>query len=335
MKWGATVLSSILLLILGGVLLSTVDKPEDKARQLGQQALGYQLGAVATLNPVWAPTATAVVTAQPEPVPVTVVEEAWDEEKRQTQQETTTPEPVSLEGVGELELRNETDYGVDLTELPELPEITGTPVVLIMHTHGSESYTDPEITGYRTQDGEKSVLAVGEVIGKVLEEQGIVVIHDTTLCDYPEYTGAYNRSRTVIAENLAAHPEIDLVLDIHRDAVENSDGTQMKMACTLEGEAGAQLMLVVGTDCGGLQHPNWQVNLSLGAILQMKLTGRYPELMRPLNLRTERFNQDLAPMTLLVEVGASGNTLEEAKRSGKAFAEALSEVILGLNGQSS
>lgn len=339
MKGSATVFASILLLICGGVLLSGVSREDGakKVEMLGTAVLERQLGTVATLaETTKSPSVTAVQpSALPEKVPVRVVEEAWDEVKREKETETTPPEPISLEGVGALELRNETSYPVELSELPELPEITGTPVVLIMHTHGTESYCEAAQSGYRTQDQPQSVLAVGESIRSVLEQQGIEVIHDTTLCDYPEYTGAYNRSRTVIENNLSEHPEISLVLDIHRDAVENTDGTQMRMACTLGQQEAAQLMLVVGTDAGGLEHPGWQTNLSLGAVLQMRLSEQYPELMRPLNLRTERFNQDLAPMTLLVEVGASGNSLEEAKFSAEVFAEALSQVLLACKGQSS
>lgn len=343
MRRGSTIFASLLLLACGAFLFSRIsqDEAEAQLRSLGAMALGRQLGAVAVLEEQGPPLAaagaepTAAPTVSPQRVPVRVVEEAWDEEKREKEQETTPPEPVSLEGVGALELRNETGYAVALEELPGLPQLTGEIVVLIMHTHGSESYTDPDISGYRTQDESRSVIAVATVIGEQLEEAGIQVIHDKTLCDYPEYTGAYNRSRTVIEENLAAHPEISLVLDIHRDAVENTDGTQMRMACTMEDGAGAQMMLVVGTDAGGLYHPNWRTNLSLGAVLQMRLSEKYPDMMRPLNLRTERFNQDLAPMTLLVEMGASGNSLEEAKRSGEVFGQYLSQVLLGLKGQSS
>lgn len=332
MKQGTTIFAAVLLLLGTGMLLElSGESGTENARSFVSGALERQLGTVAVLaetTPL--PSVTAVEPSQiPGKVPVRVVEEAWDEIAREKEQETTTPEPVTLEGVGELEIRNETGYQVDLAELPGLPEMDETPVVLIMHTHGSESYTDSETAGYRTQDETKNVIAVGEAIRVVLERAGITVIHDKTLCDYPEYTGAYNRSRTVIESNLSAYPEIDLVLDIHRDAVENTDGTQMRMACTLEGEEAAQLMLVVGTDAGGLEHPGWQRNLSLGAVLQMKLEGKYPGLMRPLNLRTERFNQDLAPMTLLVEVGASGNSLSEAKLGAEAFAEVLAGVLLG------
>lgn len=336
MKRGSTLLVSIILLLAVGLfgIKSSRQELTTQVQALGAQALNRQLGTVATLAESPSP---SILPASPSPerVPVTTVEEAWDEQKRATEPITTSPEPITVDGGGTLELRNETGYTVELDSLPALSAPVENLTVLIMHTHGSESYTDPNISGYRTQDETRSVIAIGETIRTQLESQGICVIHDKTLCDYPEYTGAYNRSRTVISENLSQHPEITLVLDIHRDAVEDAEGNQMRMACTLESGESAQLMLVVGTDAGGLDHPNWQTNLSLGAILQMELSAQYPGLMRPLNLRTERFNQDLAPMTLLVEVGSSGNSLEEAKNGAKLFAQTLSQVLLSLKGQSS
>lgn len=345
MKQGSTIFASVLLLICTGFLIMQTEESmtEEKTAALGNMILQRQFGAVATLGETAVPE-TAQVEETPEPskalqVPVITVEEAWDEVARETETITTTPEPVTVDGGGALELRNETDYDIAIADLPTLPQLdtlqAGQPVVLIMHTHGSESYLDPYYSSYRTQDESKNVVAVGETIRKALEARGYGVIHDTTLCDYPEYTGAYSRSRTVIEENLAKYPGIMLVLDIHRDAVENADGTQMRMACTIGDSEAAQLMLVVGTDAGGLTHPNWRTNLALAAVLQMRLSDSYGDLMRPLNLRTERFNQDLAPMTLLVEVGASGNTLEEAKISAEVFAEALAGVLDDCGGKSS
>ena len=336
MKRGSTVFASILLILCAGVLLLRAGKnmTGEQVQALGNAALQRQFGTVAVLAEMSLEEAAAGSAEEPMPgvpVPVTTVEEAWDELAREKAQETTPPEPVTVDGGGTLELRNETGYTVDLASLPALPRLDarqeGQPLVLIMHTHGSESYTEPGVSGYRTQDETKNVIAIGDAIARVLEERGYGVIHDKTLCDYPEYTGAYNRSREVIQKNLKQYPGIMLVLDIHRDAVENSDGSQMRMACTTEAGEAAQLMLVVGTDAGGLEHPGWKTNLALGAVLQMRLSQQNSDLMRPLNLRTERFNQDLAPMTLLVEVGASGNTLQEAKMSAELFGNALAGLL--------
>ena len=272
-------------------------------------------------------------------VPVTEIAEAWDEAEREHQTLPPSPTPIAVDGSVSLEIRNETDYEVDFTQLPALEEgqnfNADGPVILLMHTHGSESYHDPDTGVYRTQDPEKSVIAVAERMKAVLEERGYQTIHDTTICDEPDFNHAYQTSRQVIENAMEEYPTIALVLDIHRDAVEDENGEQMRMACTIDGEDAAKLMLVVGTDAGGLGHPNWRENLSLAAVLQARMQQQFSGMMRPINLRTERFNQDLAPMDLLVEVGASGNTLEEAERSGACFAKVLADVLDQYSGKSS
>lgn len=366
MKWGWTLFASLLLLLCAVGLLAGAgigpDQDREEAEKQGQAIAAWllegQLGELASRpSPELSGLGEAAEHAEaeeaseasehtsaapsrtPEPAPVTTVEEAWDEEARKEREETVSPSPLTVDEDLSLELRNETDYSVDFAALPPLPEGLDVdaegPVVLLMHTHGSESYQEEGAEGYRTQDESKSVIAVGETMAAVLEARGYGVLHDKTLCDYPEYTGAYNRSRSVIQENLEANENIVLVIDIHRDAVEDENGQQMRMACALGDETGAQLMLVVGSDGGGLSHPDWQENLSLAAVLQARLDRDYPGLMRPLNLRNERFNQDLAPLDLLVEVGASGNTLEEALCSAEVLADAIADVFDRYSGKNS
>lgn len=336
-RYGLILLSLLLLSGSAGMLCLGRDSiTEQTVTAMGSGIIQRQLGAAAllTMSTTPEPSPSAAFTPAPEAIPVTTVLEHWEEPKQGQE-----PAPVMVDGGGSLELRNETGYPVELSALPPLPrmEITDseTPTVLIMHTHGSESYTEPGVSGYRTSDETKNVIAVGEVIRQVLESHGYQVYHDTTLCDAPDFNNAYNCARTVIENAIEQYPGIFLVLDIHRDAIEDSEGNQLRLGCNLDGQQAAQLMLVVGTDAGGLAHPSWQVNLTFAAILQMELDATHPGLMRPLNLRTERFNQDLAPISLLVEVGASGNSLFEAKLSAFSFSEAVSRVLDRCCGKSS
>lgn len=350
MKQVRTIFASLLLLLGTVVLLYTAGSlfTEETVYALSSVMLTRQLGSVAAVSrlsqesvqsPVTESPASAAPSEAAPAVPVTTAAEAWDELARKTQPVTITPAPLTAEGCGSLEIRNETDYSVDLSALPPLPQLntlqTGQPVVLIMHTHGTEGYLDSESSGYRSQDESKNVIGIGETIRSVLEAHGYSVYHDKTICDSPDFNHAYSYSREVIQSALSQSPGIFLVLDIHRDAVEDASGNQMRMAATIDGQDAAQLMLVVGTDAGGLNHPDWETNLALGAILQMRLEGRAPGLMRPLNLRCERFNQDLAPLALLVEVGASGNSISEAKLAAETFAEVLSGVLDDCGGKSS
>ena len=209
------------------------------------------------------------------------------------------------------------------------------PSVLIVHTHSSEAYTMeagfeyPESDALRTLDERYSVIRVGDEIADILTEAGISVLHDTQPNDYPNYNGAYERMRQTIEGYLADNPSIQMVLDIHRDAAEDVDGNPVALTAEVDGEACAELMLVVGTDEGGLTHPDWQENLANALKLQALLNRSAPGLCRNLDLRTERFNQHETPGSLLVEVGASGNTLAEALRSARILANALVKLIRG------
>jgi len=209
---------------------------------------------------------------------------------------------------------------------------TDGPQILILHTHGSEAYTPAEDTDilwsgdHRTTDSRYSVVRVGDEMANILSAAGISVLHDRTLYDYPEYSGAYDRSLAAIQRYLEQYPSICFILDVHRDAIEDGEGNQYKLVTESGGMA--QLSLVVGSDGSGLEHPNWMENLRLAAALQARLLEQQPTLMRPLLLRNSRYNQHATTGSLLVEVGAAGNSPEEAVLAGQLFAQELSNLLL-------
>ena len=208
------------------------------------------------------------------------------------------------------------------------------PQVLILHTHGSESYTPVPGTeivwsgDYRTTDYRYNVVRVGDEMAEVFGEAGISVLHDRTLYDYPSYTGAYDRALAAIQKYLERYPSIRFVLDVHRDAIEDGQGNQYKAVSEIEGEGvAAQMSLVIGSDGSGLEHPDWMENLRLATAVQQDILEHYPTLMRPVLLRNSRYNQHATTGSLLVEVGAAGNSPEEAVRAGRLFAERLAAVL--------
>ena len=243
-----------------------------------------------------------------------------------------SPEDLELTnstGGLEVELGDYLNREVNLTLSKEGPQI------LIMHTHGTEAYTMADGDDYtpsdtaRTTDENYNMIRVGEEIKSVFEEMGLSVIHDTSLYDYPSYTGSYARSLKGIQSYLEEYPTISVVLDIHRDALIGADGTAYKVTDTLEdGETVAQMMLVVGSNDGGLEHPNWEDNLTLAAHIQAAMLALHPGFPRPVNLRSQRFNQHMTSGSLLVEVGTSGNTLQEALAGARKFAQAAGKVYL-------
>ena len=238
---------------------------------------------------------------------------------------------------GRTYISNSTDHTLNVTALQEsfAAELTGDggPQILILHTHGSEAYTPAGATDvvwsgdYRTTDSRYNVVQVGDEMADVFSEAGISVLHDRTLYDYPSYTGAYDRSLAAIQSYLTQYPSIRFILDIHRDAVADTEGNQYKVVSTVEEGTAAQLTLVIGSDGSGLTHPDWMENLKLATAVQEQILSEYPTLMRPILLRNSRYNQHATTGSLLVEVGAAGNSPEEAALAGRLFAQKMVEVL--------
>lgn len=236
-----------------------------------------------------------------------------------------------------VEVNSVCGYDTDLPALLQQPlswDLTSdAPTVLILHTHGTESYEKTEdyeeSSDYRTLDEGYNVVSVGDALAQVLEAGGIKVIHDRTLHDYPSYSGSYNHARKSIKQILEENPTVSMVLDIHRDAVTKSDGSQMKFTVEKDGQTAAQLMMVVGTDAGGLKHPDWPENMSLAVKLHAQLEKNCPGICRPISFRKQRFNQDLSSGALIVEVGSTGNTRQEALLAAEILGQAIIDIAAG------
>lgn len=227
------------------------------------------------------------------------------------------------------------DYRPDLQSLLTKPLdwdlTTGGPKVLILHTHATETYTGKNIKysgTYRTLQEQYNMVSVGAEIARVLRQGGVEVIHVKTLHDYPDYNNSYIAARATIEAYLKKYPTIQMVLDIHRDASDSTQG-QLITSATAGGQKSAQLMMVVGTDAGGNYHPNWQENLSVALKMSALLERNNPGICRPISLRTERFNMDFTAGSLLVEVGAAGNTHQEALIAAHALAQSILELAKG------
>jgi stage II sporulation protein P len=235
-------------------------------------------------------------------------------------------------------LRNYTDYSYTeieeiLSETPSFP-VGGAeePQVLIYHTHATEAFERYDHIFYdtrnnwRSTDNNMNMVAVGSALKAALEAEGISVLHDTTQHDYPSYNGAYERSAETIRQYLEQYPSIQILLDVHRDAIDRN-GTLVRPVTTVNGRKAAQLMIIAGCDDGTMNMPNWQENLRFAAGIQRQAEADLPGLMRPLFFGYRKYNQDLRPGALLLEFGSHGNTLEEciytAQLAGSSIAKAI------------
>lgn len=280
----------------------------------------------------WLQTGRGVQLPQPTPSPQT---QATQPQATEASKQPLSFSKADLEG---LDVFYTTDYRPDLEELllRPLPFTleTDEPAVLILHTHTTESYTPApgegykQTSSYRTLDSRYNMLAIGDRVTELLEEAGISVIHDRQLHDYPSYNGAYNHARESTEKLLEENPGIRLILDLHRDAADTAYG-QMTTQASVGGTDSAQLMLVVGTGSGGLSHPDWEENCALALKLQTVLERNDPGICRNLSLSASRYNQHLSPGALLVEVGAAGNTLQEALVAAGALARGIITLFQG------
>lgn len=245
--------------------------------------------------------------------------ESWAE----TLRETVIPElsPVEIDN------RCGADFSMEelLQKKISLQRTEG-PCVLILHTHGTEAYGDqPE---YRSTDPEKNVIRIGTKIAECLNKAGIPTIHDTTAHDATGgYDRAYEEAEKAIAAYLDKYPGIQVVIDIHRDAASDGQGGQKAVSAKINGEDGAALLMVMGTDTAELPHENWQENLAFAIQLQSYLSREAPGLMRPISLRGARYNEHFTRCSILLEVGAAGNTMEEALCSAEFFGDRLAELL--------
>lgn len=256
-------------------------------------------------------------------------------------QETQEEQEEILEAsiTGGMTIDNETEYDIDIAQLliegPSLTLSGDGPQILIIHTHSSEAYTMDSVDRYepsdngRTQDTNYNIIRIGEELTEGLRDCGLNVIHDTTIYDYPSYTGSYTRSGEAIETYLKEYPTISMVIDVHRDAIGDGDVVYKTVAET-ENSASAQAMFVVGTNGSGLDHPNWEENLKLALYLQNAVNPKHPTLMRPIKLVNERYNQQLTTGSLILEVGSSGNTLQEALTAARLFAESAGPALAKL-----
>lgn len=242
--------------------------------------------------------------------------------------------------VGGIYVRNGAGYDLDiegaLEEDADCRILTNAGYqVLIIHTHTTEGYaaadSDVYDTNYspRTTDKSQNMVAVGEVVAERLEEAGIRTLHVTTIHDYPQYNGSYDRAKETIETYLEKYPSIEMVIDIHRDSITADDGTKTKPTVEINGKKAAQIMIITGCDNNGnLYFPNWRMNLRMAAQLQKQLTDDWEGLMRPLYFAPFRYNMHLTPNSLLVEFGTDVNTLDEALYSADMFGQSLARLLL-------
>ena len=200
-----------------------------------------------------------------------------------------------------------------------------TPQILIYHTHSNEGYAD-SIAG----DKSTTVVGVGDYLTTLLTEQyGYNVIHDRGEYDAVR-DKAYKEAAPALETILSDHPEIDVIIDLHRDGV----GENTRLVTTVDGVPMAKVMFFNGLsrtsalgDISYLPNPYIADNLAFSFQMQLTAAEYYPGYTRKIYLKGYRFNMHYRPKSLLVEVGAQTNTLQEALNAMVPLADVLNKVL--------
>lgn len=254
-------------------------------------------------------------------------------EQAGTKTEVITNNPIAENAnvrYGNIKIKNQTDYTLTEDMLKPDIEITNKNIVLF-HTHSCESYTSsPNYTytptgTFRTTDLNYTVVRVGTELENNLKQYNYNVVHSKDYHDYPAYNGSYTRSLATV-ENILKQTPSDIIIDVHRDAV----GSRSDYAPTVkigDTDEAAQIMFVIGTNNGGLWHPNWNQNLKFAIKIQEKAEEMYPGLFKPIMLTKSRYNQHTGKYANIIEVGATGNTLDQCLTSMKYLAKVMNEVL--------
>ena len=252
------------------------------------------------------------------------------------------PIDIGLSEYGNGYIYNQSSFDPDTDKLgdisvsvsPDKIYPSGAPLVLIIHTHGTEGYTDEGVTWYdpekeiaRSSDVSKNVVYIGKIISDFLNGAGIATLHCEIMHDAEGYSGSYERSAETIKKYLAEYPSIQYVIDVHRDAIVRSTGELVRPVVPTENGAAAQVMCVVGSGGKGSEVVGWERNLALAQRLREKLNSDNSSVCRPTCLRDSAYNQQYSNYALLLEMGAAGNSLSEAEESARLVAKALTAII--------
>lgn len=201
------------------------------------------------------------------------------------------------------------------------------PQILIYHTHSQEAFQD-SVPG----EDDTTIIGAGEKLAQRLEEYGFHVLHHTGKYDVESRDYAYSNAAPAIEQILAENPEIEVIIDLHRDQMPEDT----RLVTEIDGRPTARFMFFNGlsrTNKTGeidyLKNPNLDANLAFSFQMQMAAREYYPGLTRKIYLKGYRYNMHYREKSLLIELGAQNNTVEEIMNACDPLAHILALVLLG------
>ncbi|MGI6361412.1 MAG: stage II sporulation protein P [Bacillota bacterium] len=217
---------------------------------------------------------------------------------------------------------------IDPAVLVDVPEekkdkkqLSDKPLIGIYCTHSAESY--PPTSGKSSDSGNNGdIFKVAKSLQDGLKEQGIASVLCDTIHDYPQWSKSYQNSLASMKKMQEEHPSLEIFVDVHRDSYTKNLSTVTK----INQQKVAKMMLVVGSNKRS-KHDNWQENLAFSKKVGAKLEEKYPGVLREVRVQSGRYNQHFSSKAILIEVGSTENTLEQAQKSARFMAEVLCDIV--------
>lgn len=247
---------------------------------------------------------------------------------------------IMIKDESEYKMSEEIQIQISEIENEELSPVVLTgegPQILIYHTHSREAYkNDPNnsykmVEAFRCDDLNQTVVKVGDILTDYLVEMGFNVLHDRTEHEQNDFYNSYSRSLETIKSRKSEYDTLKIFLDIHRNAYKEGVKTEDDEVVKIDGERVAKVFAVIGTgegSMGGFKiKPNWKENYKFAKQITDELRNIHPKLAKDIFVRNGRYNQHVSTNAVLFEIGSNLTTLEEAKRTAKYLAEAISQVV--------
>lgn len=251
---------------------------------------------------------------------------AKNDQKNLNITDTDNLQKISIYNVNILNYSNERSLDFDSLFSRVITLTKTSDSILLYNTHTSESYSNSdrykfEYDGtYRSRNSEYNMLKITEQMKEYLSEKSFNVKHDTTPHDYGTYNSSYSNSRKTVKSDLIEMGNVGLSIDVHRDA---AGDLTYGPTVEINGVTVAQCMIVLGVGTDTLSNPYWQDNLSFALQFQKLANSYYPGLFKPMLVRNSVYNQDLNKFSILIEIGATGNTIDQALLSTKCLTNVL------------
>lgn len=231
-----------------------------------------------------------------------------------------TVEEVKVEIKEEKVKKDRTEEKQEKTVEKKEKKVKGEPLVIIYHTHASESYMPYKESNYHRSDEKGTVRDVGNVLEKELEAKGINVIHDKTLHDRPSYNESYDRSLETVNSLQAKYPTAKYIIDLHRDAAPAS--SKEGKILEIDGKRVAKFSMVVGQ-----ANENYVELYDFAEKVQGTAEAMYSGFGGAIIEQNYNYNEFVSNNCILLEVGNNKNTIEESRRCAEYFANVMAKII--------